>query len=425
VPDDPAGIEIRPLKPGDDPEVQIDLSERAFGPGSAADRDRRIRSLSRLIARGQWLGVFAGGSPAAGAAFQDMRQWWRGRPVPMAGVSSVKVAPEYRGRGIGRRLMTAVLDEIVARGYPLSALFPATMPLYRALGWELAGARDTVVIPARSLLRLVPPDAAAEPDPQDPRSAPVLRRAGPADADAVIAVLGRVHEAARDCGPITWDTASVAEWLAEPDLYAYLAGDGFLAYRWHHGNRDLFVERAEAISGRTVRALWTQLGSHASIAEKVYARTGPASAFWWLTQERDADIAHRSRWMLRVADAPAAIAARGFPAAVSLRVPLHITDGTRPANSGRWQLTVAGGAGTLDALAPSADAGGPRAPDRPDQVPGPGEALTLGPRGLAALYAGTPLATLRQAGLAAGGTAADDEALDAAFAATSFMLDAF
>ena len=96
----------------------------------------------------------------------------------------------------------------------------------------------------------------------------------------------------------------------------------------------------------------------------------------WLTRERDADIAHRSLRMLRVADAPAAIAARGFPAAVSLRVPLHITDGARPANSGRWQLTVAGGA-------------------------------------------------LRRAGLAAGGTAADDEALDAAFAATAYMLDAF
>ena len=49
----------------------------------------------------------------------------------------------------------------------------------------------------------------------------------------------------------------------------------------------------------------------------------------------------------------------------------------------------------------------------------------LGARGLAALYAGTPLVTLRQAGLAAGGTAADDAALDAAFAATPYMLDSF
>jgi predicted acetyltransferase len=111
--------------------------------------------------------------------------------------------------------------------------------------------------------------------------------------------------------------------------------------------------------------------------------------------------------MLRVVDAPAAIAARGFPAATSLTVPLRITDETRPANSGRWRLTVAGGAGTLDPLGPDAPA------------------VTLGARGLAALYAGTPLVTLRQAGLAAGGTAADDAALDAAFAATPYMLDAF
>ena len=87
-----------------------------------------------------------------------------------------------------------------------------------------------------------------------------LHRAGPDDAEAVVAVLGRVHEAARDCGPITWDTDSVADWLADPGLYAYLAEDGFLAYQWQRGNRDLYAERAEAISARTARALWTQLG---------------------------------------------------------------------------------------------------------------------------------------------------------------------
>jgi predicted acetyltransferase len=304
--------------------------------------------------------------------------------------------------------MTALLDEIAVRGYPLSALFPATMPLYRSLGWELAGARDTAVIPARSLARLIPPDVR----PPEDETAPAadLRRAGPGDADAVIAVLGRVHQAARDCGPVTWDPGSAADWLADPGLYAYLAEDGVLAYRWHNGNEGLFVERAEAVSGQTVRALWTLLGSHASIADKVYAMTGPASAFWWLTQERDADMRHRSRWMLRVVDAPAAIAARGFPAAISLSVPLRIADDARPANSGRWQLSVAGGAGRFD-------------PPGPDAPAGP--AVTLGARGLAALYAGAPLVTLRQAGLATGGTADDDAALDAAFAATPYMLDAF
>ena len=44
---------------------------------------------------------------------------------------------------------------------------------------------------------------------------------------------------------------------------------------------------------------------------------------------------------------------------------------------------------------------------------------------LAALYAGTPVSTLRRSGLASGGRAADDAALDAAFAARPFMLDYF
>jgi hypothetical protein len=54
--------------------------------------------------------------------------------------------------------------------------------------------------------------------------------------------------------------------------------------------------------------------------------------------------------------------------------------------------------------------------------------LALGARGLAALYAETPVATLRRAGtliLADGGSQDADAALDGAFAATPFMLDGF
>jgi hypothetical protein len=134
---------------------------------------------------------------------------------------------------------------------------------------------------------------------------------------------------------------------------------------------------------------------------------------WWcggqVPQERDADIAHRSRWMLRVVDAPAAIAARGFPEAVSVRVVLRIDDRTRPANSGLWELAVSDGVGALAPFEPFLTCG----------------ALTLGARGVAALYAGPPVGRLRQAGLAGGGTPDGDAALDAAFAATAFMLDAF
>jgi len=409
---DATPVLIRAVRPDDDLDAQLDLNERSFGPISPAERDQRRQALADRVAHGRVFCAFDRGRPAGAAMFHDMRQWWCGRAVPMAGVGGVNVAPEDRGRGVARRLMAALLDEMAARGYPLSALYPATMPLYRSLGWELAGARDTAVIPARSLRDLVPADPMVPAaGPGVAAAPPRLRRAASGDAEAVISVIGRVHAAARDCGPITWDAASMTQWLADPYLYAYLCDDGFLIYRWHHGHSALFVEGAVAISAETQRAFWAHVGSHASIAEQVYARVGLADPLWWLTRERDADLERHSRWMLRVVDAPAAIAARGFPSALSLTVPLVIADHDRPANSGRRQLTVAEGQGALDPVRPlTAHAGPP---------------LTLGARGLAALYAGTPLRSLRQAGLASGGSAGHDTALDAAFAGTAYMLDAF
>ena len=135
--------------------------------------------------------------------------------------------------------------------------------------------------------------------------------------------------------------------------------------------------------------------------------------FWWLTAERDATITKRSMWMLRVVDAPGAIAARGFAPAVSVTVPLEVHDQARPANSGRWQLTIADGKGALIPDGPVSADGSPAAP------------LRLGARGLAALYAGAQAGACRLSGLASGGSPDDDAALDAAFAATSYMLDDF
>jgi hypothetical protein len=222
-----------------------------------------------------------------------------------------------------------------------------------------------------------------------------------------------------------WDQPTMRRWLTRPgryadaDRYAYLDPDGFLGYRWQHGNDAIFVERVVASSAATTRALWAVAASNSSVAGTVRAQVGPSDPLWWMLREQDADIAERESWMLRLLDAPAAIAARGFPA-TDIAVPLQITDDLRPANSGRWDLTVRAGEGRLSryrTVAPSpSSAGRSHARCAP---------LALGARGLAALYAGTPVATLRRAGLADGGSQDADAALDGAFAATPFMLDGF
>jgi predicted acetyltransferase len=403
---------IRPLTPDYSWDQYDDLVARAFGPGDEA----LIRpSFEPIVASGRCLGAFDGDLLVGTALYHDMRQWWYGRAVPMAGVAGVKVAPEYRGQGAGRALMTALTALMTERGYPLAVLFPATMTIYRSLGWEIAGHRHEAVLPSRSLGTLPRADVKAA----------GIRRPAPDDAAEILEVTGRAHRDARDCGPVSWDEVTMRRWLTRPgtyadrDRYAYLARDGFLAYHWSHGHDEIFVDRLVASTAEATAALWAVAASNATVADTVRAVTGPSDPLWWMLREQDADIAERESWMLRLLDAPAAIAARGFPA-TDLAVPLRITDDLRPANSGRWELTVRSGRGRLSRDRTSEET---PAPARPASPAAP--ALELGARGLAALYAGTPLATLRRAGLAAGGSPDADAALDAAFAANAYMLDAF
>jgi predicted acetyltransferase len=117
---------------------------------------------------------------------------------------------------------------------------------------------------------------------------------------------------------------------------------------------------------------------------------------------------HVERWMLRLLDAPAAVAARGWAAGVEVDVAVEIEDREIADNAGGWRLQVADGCGRLR---------------REEASPG---ALRLTARGLAGWYAGTPLAVLRMAGVASGGWSDDDPRLDAAVTGpTPYMLDYF
>lgn len=387
-------MEIRALGTGDIDAV-LDIRARSFGLESAERGVRWQRLADPALAAGRYLGGFDGDRLVATARVIEFSQWWRGRAVSMGGVASVTVAPEDRGRGAGRQIMTAALQRCAELGHPVSMLYPATAPLYRSVGWEHAGARYVIELRAEDL-RTLP---AAEPV--------AVRRAGPEDAAQVAATIRRVHEAAGDSGPVDWGEAAWRVFLADERRFYYLADDGFVGYGWADGTETLQVEMIVAGSERTLRALWGIVGSGSSIAKTVRACVGPYDPALWLLRERTTERVTHERWMLRVVDAAAAIAARGYPEPVCAEVPLMIDDLQRPGNAGSWRLTVKGGHGWLD-----------RAPEAPG-------AIRLAARGLAALYAGVPVSTLRRSSLLDGGAPAIWEALDTAFAAAAFALDDF
>ncbi|GEM_PF-197575 len=432
APEPAAGaVRIRPLRASDGLEAELDLHHRAFGPVSAREREFWRAEVSACAQDERQYGAWRDGRLVGTARFYDMRQWWGGRALRAAGVGGVKVAPEERGRGIGRLLMTELLRVMAGRGYAVCVLYPATLPLYRALGWELAGGLYRARVPARSLRNLLPPDRALPGEPaarapargHRPGEAPPpgadggqvpVRRAGPEDAEAVTAVLGAVYRGARDCGPCTFDPGRTRRWLADPEVFGYLAPDGFLAYGWHGGDREIMVHALQAASARTARALWGIVASHASVTEVVHVNADPRDALGWLTADGEVDLRRHRQWMLRVLDPEAAVAGRGFPAGTEVSVALDLADAGIPSNQGPRTLIVRGGEGRLRPGRSGTGAG-----------PGAAEPVRLGPRGLAALFAGTPMAALRLAGLARGGDARCDAALDAAFACDPYLLDYF
>lgn len=380
-------MEIRTLDP-DDLDALEDLKIRAFGPRPA--NDWRTPALAD-IDEDRLIGVYDGTRLVASAKTFPFEQWWHGRAVPMDGVASVCVAPEDRGRGIGRRLATALVERLRSR--PLSALYPATAPVYRSVGYEHAGAQHWVTL-RPDVLRTLSAGAAG------------VRRAAPGDADEVVALLRRLHADARDCGPIDRGAGFFRDLLGDERVHSYLADDGFLSYGWENGIARLAVRRCVAGSEKTARALWSMVGTGSSIAHEVNACVAPHDPMFWLLRDRSTDAVHRESWMLRVLDAPEAVAARGFPDGVSVDVPLAVEDELRPLNNGTWRLSVDGGRGRLEK------------DDTGRDVP------RLSARGLSALYAGLPMATLRRGGLVQGG-GDTDALLDATFATTPFMLDNF
>ncbi|HSR86459.1 MAG TPA: GNAT family N-acetyltransferase [Streptosporangiaceae bacterium] len=401
-------MEVRPFGPDDDLEAELDLSRRAFGPISPAGRETRVAGVRRSIDAGAMLGAFEGGRLVGSTRYHIMRQWWHGRSLPMAGVASVKVAPEQRGRGIATAMMAAQLDDIADRGYPLSVLFPATAPLYRAHGWEIAGRRFETVLPTAALTTLARPDLPAPAASAEPE----VRRATLADGAAIVDIKGLVHERLLHSGPNTREPWELHRWLDDDDHFAYIADDGFLSYRWSGDMEEIQVEELTAASAATARAFWRILALNANIAGSIRACLAPDDPVTWQIREPVAELHQVDTWMLRIVDAPAAIAGRGFPAGATVAVVLDLADPIRSVNSGRWSLSVSCGAGSLTRLG---------------DAPAAAEltALSVGARGFAALYGGASIRALRLAGLAAGGDPAADSALSAAFCGPAFTIDHF
>jgi len=341
------------------------------------------------------------GEVAGGLALIPKGQFFGGRPIPMTGVAVVAVAPEYRATGAATEVLQTALEELYAAEMPLSTLYPATVQLYRRVGYELAGVACEVTLPAKAVnvrdrgLNLRRSTEADDPAIRACYRAWAAQASGNLDRCAFNWMRTRDQRGEKADG-------YVVERDGRLEGYAFVLPQPTAdPYHWNTRVLDMAFSTPEA-----ARRLLTLLADFRTTRDQIVFRSGPADPLLVHLPEAPYTITSRAPWMVRLVHVQKALAARGYPAAVTAELHLDVRDDILPGNNRRLVLRVANGRGTVE--------------------PGGQGTVEMDVRGLAALYSGYLSARdLVLAGRARGPEAALDLASAVFAGPLPWMRDAF
>lgn len=333
------------------------------------------------------------GAVVGGLVIVHMGQFFGGRAVKMAGIAAVGIDQHVRGQGAASVLMSEVVAEMHTMGYPISALYPATQPLYQRVGYEQAGTFYRCVLPTTHI---------------DSRERELtLRPITDADQSAIekcYRTRARHTNGHLDRTNYVWTrvrksrTGDSRGFLVEGDSGV----EGYIFMLQQDSPTrpyDLYCTDLVAITQRAARRLLQFFADHRSMAGEVIWHGSPTDALHLNLREQHIRDEVKDFWMLRLLDAGKAMEARGYATGVTTELHLDIHDDTvlPEVNNGRLLVRIEGGQATTQ------------------RGQGRGE-MKVTIRGLASLYSG--MITPWQA-RAAGWLEGDDDAitpLAAAFA---------
>lgn len=335
----------------------------------------------------EWFGAFDGDLLVGQAINREFHSWFGGVAIPTAGVAFVGVTAEYRGRGIVRPLLGALLASALERGSVVSTLFPSAPRIYRGLGYERITDLSIASIPTAALTGLPP-------------SSTTTRRATADDLDAIRAVYDAW--ATEQNGVLTRTSPSMGG--LDADGLGSLSGvtlavdgtgavTGYAAWNRGEGYGDEAVLEVLDLIARDAdayRAMLTMLATFAGVAPTTTIRTSGDDVVRLLLPSLHWNVTTTTPYMLSILDVDQALSLRGYPGIISAELAFSV-------GGARHVLSLKDGSGSCAAA------------DHDDT-------RELTPHGLASLFAGAQsCANLRSTSQLIGGDRADDEAWDAAF----------
>ena len=270
-----------------------------------------------------------------------LEAWVHGRKLAMGGVAGVATWPEARRQGWVGKLLAHALDTMRKEGRTISMLHPFAFPFYRKFGYEMTIERKKYEIETHQL------------PPRTEVPGGVRRMARPD-----VAVLGGIYEAY--ASRYNGNLARTAEWWED----RVLKNDGTAAvYRSDRGepegyvlydvrNRVMTVHELVALNAAASAALWSYIGNHDSMIDKVTALAPIDDALPFLLADPRIKQEIVPYFMSRIVDA------EGFAKLYAWEqgpegedVLLELKDEHAPWNNGRFRLSwSADGEGRLAKL---------------------------------------------------------------------------
>ncbi|ACY16077.1 GNAT family N-acetyltransferase [Haliangium ochraceum] len=279
------------------------------------------------------------GHVVGGLLLVPMGQFFGGRRVSSTGIAGVGILPSERGRGTATALMQAALAELSAQGTALSVLFPATMPLYRRAGYEIAGGHYRIRVAAAAIgvsERALPVRPA---DRGDTRTVERLYRTQAVHRNGWLDRPSYVWDRVRNSPKGMSVHGHLVEGEREPEGYVFYRQEPLPGA----AGFNLLVTDMAAATPRAARRLLGFLSDHRSMAGRITWHGGVDDAFVALLPERGYELSLAEPWMLRLVDTEAALRQRGYPKVLDTRLELEVHDPLLSGGRARFRVDISGG----------------------------------------------------------------------------------
>ncbi len=277
----------------------------------------------------------------------EMAQYFGGTSVPMVGIAGVSVAPETRGEGVATEMMKACVRELHAEGWPISALYPSTQPLYRKVGYEQVSHRFMISIPIGRLATNISHIKGWTVRPLDERDFALVQKIYGQFASAWPGMLDRSE--------YCWTRLRKWRGTEYRGFGAYSPSGELCGYLYmsqtrkpESGRFDVNISDIAWIEPDAARRLLMFIADFTTMGDDCVLQGGASHPLCNYIHHNIYQMRLRDPWMLRITDVKKAIEARGYSNAVNVSTSIKVVDDVIPQNNGIWEIRIGAGKGRAE-----------------------------------------------------------------------------